>query len=151
MFIVASFDYSLYTELAVSELVEQGLKNEQILAFPMELRREPREIFDTIHHSDGVSVTDGGFILATVLMTLGVIFGFVWEWGPIIWGLLGLTVGFLLGCLIDYFWSRIKNKSKNRRKAVTELIVMVDCQEDQAEMVKKTLWGHFAHGISMIP
>lgn len=150
MFIVASFNYSLYTELAVTELLEKGLKNEQILAFPMELSEEPREIFDTIHHSDGISMTDAGFILGTAFMTLGVIYGFIWEWGPIIWGLIGLAAGFLLGCLLDYLWGKMK-RFTCRSKAITEVIIMVDCQENQVEMVKKTLRGHLALGMSVIP
>jgi len=150
LFIVASFDYSFYTELAVTELIEKGLKNEQIIALPMELSREPKEIWDTIHHSDGISMTDLGFIIGTAFMTLGVIYGFVWEWGPIIWGLIGFATGFLLGCALDYLWGKYK-RFKRQPNIITEVIIMVDCQEDQVEMVKKALLGHFALGISMIP
>ncbi|MGI6468199.1 MAG: hypothetical protein GXZ09_08130 [Syntrophomonadaceae bacterium] len=150
MFIVASFDYSLYPELAVTELIEKGLKNEQILAFPMELSIEPRQILDTNHHSDSISMTDFGFILGTAFMILGVIYGFVWKWGPIIWGLIGLVGGFFLGCTLDYLYGKIR-RFKCLRKPITELIIMIDCQEDQVEMVKQTLQGHFALGISILP
>jgi hypothetical protein len=151
VFIVASFDYSLYTELAISELLEKGLKKEQILALPMELRGERLEIMDTIHHSDGVSITDGGAILATASMTLGVIYGFILEWGPIIWGLIGLAAGFLLGCLIDFFWSKMRHSKNRHQGSKTELIIMIDCREEQADMVKKTLWNHLALGVAAIP
>jgi hypothetical protein len=150
MFVVASFDYSTYTELAVTEIIEKGLKKEQILALPLEVRGESREILDTIHHSDGVSMVDGGFILGAACMTLGVLYGFILEWGPIIWGLIGLMGGFLIGCLIDYFWGKTRH-SKNRRKGpMSEVIIMVECPVEQVEMVKMTMWGHRSLGIATI-
>jgi hypothetical protein len=137
MYVVASFHYSLHTELAVSELVEKGVKKEQILSVPLELKGETREILDTIHHSDGVSMIDGGAVLGTALMTFGVIYGFILEWGPIIWGLMGLVTGFLIGFLLDFLITKYKH-SKNRRKdTMGELILWVYCQEEQVEMVKK--------------
>lgn len=150
MFIVASFNYSAYTELAVSELIQKGLKKEQILALPMEVRGEPREILDSIHHSDGVSMVDGGFILGTAFMTLGTIYGFVLKWGPIIWGLAGLITGFLVGCLLDYVWGRSRHSKNRRKESAGELIIMVDCNNEQADMVKSTLWKHLALGVSMV-
>ncbi len=149
MYVLASFNYCLHTELAVSELVEKGLKNEQIFALPLELRGEPRQILDTIHHSDGVSMIDGGAILGTVFMTLGVIYGFIWEWGPIVWGLIGLIGGFGFGCLIDYFWGKTRQSKNRRNQSKGEVIVMVNCREDQLDMVKKTLWGHLALGLAV--
>ena len=41
----------------------------------MELSIEPRQILDTNHHSDSISMTDFGFILGTAFMILGVIYG----------------------------------------------------------------------------
>ena len=105
-------------------------------------------MLDTIHHSDGVSLIDGGAILGTVFMTLGVIYGFIWEWGPINWGLMGLVGGFLLGCLIDYLLTKTRHSKERRKGQTAEVIIMVDCREEQVEMVNKTLWGHRALGIA---
>lgn len=149
MYVLASFNYCFHTELAVSELVEKGLKNEQIFALPLELRGEPGQTLDTIHHSDGVSMIDGGAILGTVFMTLGVIYGFIWEWGPIVWGLIGLIGGFGIGCLIDYFWGKTRQLKNRGNQSKGEVIVMVNCREDQLDMVKKTLWGHLALGLAV--
>lgn len=50
---------------------------------------------------DGRSILDGAMMSVTVFMVLGAIYGFVWRWGPIIWGLLGLAGGFFLGLIIE--------------------------------------------------
>lgn len=151
MHVIATFNYSLHTELAVTELLEKNLKKEQILVVPLsEVRGEKRNILDTINHADGISLFDGGAILGSALMTLGVIYGFIAEWGPIIWGLLGLAAGFAIGLVLDLTVSRFIH-SKNRRKdKASELIVMVNCAETQVDMVKNTLQNHLALGIAII-
>lgn len=100
MYLVASFHYCMHTELAIAKVEELGVPREQIFAVPLEKRGETRHIFDTIHHADGVSLFDGGAILGSACMVLGVIYGFILAWGPIIWGLIGLAGGFLVGFLI---------------------------------------------------
>ena len=99
---------------------------------------------DTIHHSDGVSMIDGGAVLGSAFMVLGVIYGFVLTWGPIIWGLIGLATGFLLGFIIDYFWGKIRHSKNRRKESRGEVIILVNCGEGQLETVKKVLWGHLA-------
>jgi hypothetical protein len=149
MYLVASFHYCLHTELVIAKLEELGVKKEQIFAVPLEIRGETRNIFDTIHHSDGVSLFDGGAILGSVGMVLGVIYGFVLTWGPIIWGLLGLIGGFLVGFLLDITFSK-KRHSKERRNAKdAELFIIIHCDQHQVEQVKKTLWDHLAMGVAV--
>ncbi|MEN6351295.1 MAG: hypothetical protein ABFD08_18120 [Syntrophomonas sp.] len=91
MYLAASFHYCLHTEIAIAKVEQLGIKKEQILAVPLEVKGETRNIFDTIHHADGISMFDGGAILGSACMVLGVIYGFILEWGPIIWGLIGLA------------------------------------------------------------
>lgn len=151
MYLLASFEYSLHTELAITELVEKGITKERLFAVPLEVRGETRAIFDTMHHADGLSMIDGGAILGTALMTLGVIYGFVHLWGPIIWGLVGLAGGFLLGFVIDYFIGT-RRQSKNRRcDLMGEVIIMVRCDDSQVDLVKKVFWEHQALGLALIP
>ena len=151
MYLVASFNYCLHTEIAITKVEQLGIRKEQILAVPLEVRGETRHIFDTIHHSDGISLFDGGAILGTVFMVLGVIYGFVWEWGPIIWGLLGLTGGFLAGLLLDISFSKFKHSQERRNEKNAELFLIVECKEQQVEQVKKTLWDHQALGVAVLP
>ncbi len=150
MLIIASFDYCFHTELAVSELIQNGINKDQILAVPLEVRGEPRQKLDTIHHSDGVSMLDGGALLGTFTMILGAIYGFILEWGPIIWGLIGLVGGFIIGCLLDYFCGG-KRQSKDRQKQnMGQLIIIIECKTEQGEIVEKVLWGHHAFGVASV-
>ena len=120
------------------------------LAVPLEIRGEPRQIFDTIHHADGISMFDGGAILGTVCMILGIIYGFVQNWGPIIWGLIGLVAGFLLGFLLDISFSRFRHSRERRREQNAELFLLIHCPEAKVDEVKKTLWDHLALGVAVI-
>lgn len=151
MYVVASFHYNLHTEIAVTKVEEMGITKENILAIPLEKRGETRNIFDTIHHADGVSMVDGGAILGTACMVLGVVYGFVLSWGPIIWGLIGLLGGFLAGFLLDLSFSRIKHSKERRKEANGELFLMVYCDKQHVEAVKDALWEHLALGVAVLP
>jgi len=152
MYLIASFHYCLHTEIAIAKVEELGIKKEQILGVPLEIRGENRNIFDTIHHADGVSMFDGGAILGTASMVLGVIYGFVLPWGPIICGLAGLVGGFLIGFLLDLFFTRFKHSKQRRRDDKdAELFLMIQCEPQQVDQVKKALWDHLALGIAVLP
>lgn len=151
MHVIGSFHYCLHTEIAIAKLEQMGIPKNQIYAVPLQIRGETRHIFDTIHHSDGVSLFDGGAILATALMTLGVIYGFDLQWGPIIWGLIGLAAGFLIGLILDVSVSRVKHSKGRRNEKDGELFILVNCNEQQADEVARTLWGHQALGVAVIP
>lgn len=149
MYLLASFNYSLHTEIAITKLEDIGIKKEHILAVPLELRGEKPNIFDTIHHSDGISLFDGGAILGCICMVLGVIYGFVLAWGPIIWGLLGLGIGFFIGLILDLSFTKIKHTRARRSDKDGELMIMVHCEAREVEAVKKILWDHLALGIGV--
>jgi len=151
MYLVASFHYNLHTEIAITKLEQLGIPPEQILAVPLEKRGETRNIFDTIHHADGISMFDGGAILGTACMVLGVIYGFVLEWGPIVWGLLGLAGGFLAGFLLDLLFSKLKHSRERSHEQDGELFVLINCDKDQVKEVEKALWDHLALGVAVLP
>ena len=84
-------------------------------------------------------------------MVLGVIYGFVLAWGPIIWGLLGLVGGFLVGFLLDISFSKLRHSKERRADNDGELFLIVNCEQHQVEQVKKTLWEHLALGVAVLP
>lgn len=159
MYIYASFDYSAFLELAITDLEKRGIAREHILAVPLDKRVEERMVLDSIHRADGMSLFDGAMVLGAILMELGVIYGFVLEWGPIIWGLIGLLSGAVIGVLLDYFYGSIfgrkkKRSSRNQTKAGeynnTEVILTICCDNSQYEMVEKVLWDNMAFGVGKL-
>lgn len=148
MFVIATFENSIYIELAITALEQQGISNELILAAPLDKRKELRGLFDTIHKSDGFSLFDGPAILGTCFMLLGAIYGFVLDWGPILWGIIGAVSGMVLGFLIKMLM--LKKNKRGSKNISSEIVLMVRCEEHKWEMVEKILWDHFALGLTKI-
>lgn len=73
MHVIASFEYSTDLELALAKLETLGVAKENIIAIPLEEIAENKQLFDTIHDSDGSSILDLGFVLGTIFMLLGAI------------------------------------------------------------------------------
>lgn len=147
MQIFATFEHSIYLELAISELEELGIHD--ILAVPLNNRTEERKLFDNIHQADGVSLISKGLIIAFLLSTVGASIGFELEWGPIIWGLIGAVGGFLLGFIVDLLMKkRTKKKQRLLRGKNSEVILIVECEKDQKEHVKSILWNQLALGVA---
>ncbi|WP_078410988.1 hypothetical protein [Priestia abyssalis] len=149
MLVIATFENSRFIELAITALEQQGVSKEKILAAPLDKRTEPRQLFDTIHRADGFSMFDAAAILGTCLMLLGAIYGYVLEWGPIIWGIIGAVTGLLLGFLIKLLIVK-KGKGKGNKNITSEVILMIRCDNHQWETVEKTLWDHTALGMTKV-
>lgn len=97
MHIVSTFEYSQYLELAITELEKKGIAKDKILAVPLDKNIAERKILDKIQRSDGMNLFDRAAVLGTVFMVLGSIYGFILKWGPVIWALIGLAFGAMLG------------------------------------------------------
>jgi hypothetical protein len=65
MQVFSTFENTGYLELAICQLEKKGIFKENIFAVPLDNRVEEKNLFDTIHHSDGVSLIDLGAALAT--------------------------------------------------------------------------------------
>jgi hypothetical protein len=148
MLVIATFENSLFIELAITALEQTGVRKEKIFAAPLDKRTEPRQLFDTIHRADGISLFDAGAILGTCLMLLGAIYGFVLDWGPIIWGIIGALSGITIGILIK-LWI-VKKTNNDNKKISSEIILMIRCDEHQWESVQQLLWEHLALGITHV-
>jgi hypothetical protein len=148
MFVIATFENSIYIELAITALEQQGISKELILAAPLDKRKEPRNLFDSIHKSDGFSLFDGPAILGTCLMLLGAIYGYELEWGPILWGIIGAVSGLLLGFLIKMLM--LKKNKRGSKNISSEIVLMIRCEDHKWEMVEKILWDHLALGLTKI-
>jgi hypothetical protein len=150
MQILATFEYSTILEIAITELEAKGITS--IYALPLDLRKKEPRLLDTIHRADGMSFIDKGMIFAFLLSTIGASKGFVWPGGPVIWGLAGAFVGFVIGVALSgviYLIKRNKNQMQIKKGKKSEVILVVTCEDDQASVVEDILWDHKALGMAM--
>lgn len=147
--IAGTFDHSQFVELAITELEEKGIAKEKILAIPLVQEHKEFAILDTIHRADGVSIFDTASVFATTGMTLGVIYGFIWAWGPILWGLIGLFVGTAFGLVLDYLLTKRKVSIRKKTKQ-SELVLLVSCEKAQGDLVEKVLHSNTAFGVGKV-
>jgi hypothetical protein len=149
MYIVSTFEHSIYLELAVTAIQMKGIKKENIMAVPMDKKGEERRLFDTIHSSDGLSLLDLPAILGVFFGVFGGIYGFILKWGPLLWGLIAIAVGAALGFVIKLIITK-KYSHRQNGKSGTEVVVIIECIESQLEMVKDLLWANKALGVSKL-
>ncbi|MBM6616823.1 hypothetical protein [Bacillus suaedaesalsae] len=151
MQLFSTYESTIFLEMAISTLEKKGINKENIFAIPLDNRSENRKIFDNIHRSDGTSLIDIGMALATAFSVVGASIGFKLKWGPIYWGLISAFIGFLLGFLISLFIELVVKKRRRRLKGKhSEIILIIECEESQAELIENILWSHFALGVAKI-
>jgi hypothetical protein len=149
--IFATFEYSTHLEMAITSLEVQGIHKESIFAVPLTNRIVEKKIFDTLHHSDGMSFTSTGAAIGTACSVVGAGVGFSLKWGPIYWGLIGGVGGFLLGVIIDLVvYKVIKKRQRHLQEKKSDVILIVECEDTQVDFVENTLWNHLALGTARI-
>jgi hypothetical protein len=149
--IFSTFETTPYLEMAISTLEKKGIKKEIIYAVPLDNRTEDRKVFDSLHRSDGTTLIDIGVALATAFSVIGASVGFKLSWGPIYWGLIGAFIGFVLGFAIRLYIELIVKKKRRLLKGKhSEIILIIDCEESQAEFIENVLWNHFALGVAKV-
>lgn len=149
MQILATFEHTVFLEMALTRLKEKGIT--ELFAIPLDNRTEDRRLFDTLHNSDGVSLMGKGLVLAALFSVVGASRGFVLVWGPVYWGLIGAGSGFVLGFLIDLFIQKVVKKKRRLLKGKhSEVILVVNCKESEAGWIESLLWDHLALGMAKI-
>ncbi len=147
--IIATFEHSPFVEMAIHDIETLGVPAKNIVALPLENLESQTFILDSLHRADGRSVLDGAMVSGTIFMVLGTIYGFVWYWGPVIWGLLGLVGGFLLGLLIEIAFQKKKLKLFASRK--NEVYMQITCHASTKEHLLKILKARQANGYLILP
>ncbi|MBM7589101.1 hypothetical protein [Brevibacillus fulvus] len=148
--ILATFDHSPFVEMAIHDIEKLGVPAQNIVALPLENLDSQIHIIDTIHRVDGRSILDGAMMGGTIFAVLGAIYGFVLYWGPIIWGLIGLAGGFLLGLIIEI---ALKKRKKLRifTSRRSEVIIEVTCQASLQNQLIAVLKSRNADGFVIMP
>ena len=150
MHVISCFQQSIELEQAISALEDLGISNSKMIAAPLDKRGDSRKLVDSMHVTDGRSLFDLGAILGTIFMLMGVIYGFTWKIGPIWGALIGIGLGFAVGVLIDWFFTKRKVKHNEIRKSKLEVVLLIECTENELEKVENILWAHFALGVSRL-
>ncbi|TDL78569.1 hypothetical protein [Peribacillus frigoritolerans] len=153
MQVFATFNHCTYLELAISQLEQEGIPKERILAVSLKTTDDSMKLMDSIHHSDGVSLFDTGAALATAFAVIGVSIGFKLAWGPVYWGLIGAGSGLVLGFLLNFIYYRVikKKKLKLRSKTKeTEVVLVIECHEDFYRRINQVLADNYAIAIGFV-
>jgi hypothetical protein len=146
MYVFATFDHSNYVELAITAVQMKGIAKQNILGVSLDKKGEEAKLFDSIHSSDGLSLLDLPILLATFFCLFGSIYGFLLIWGPVLWGIIGMIGGFGLGLTIKLITNKkYDNRQKNLKSS--EVILVIECKDDQVEIVKDLLWANYALGV----
>lgn len=145
MYVFGTFHYSAELELALSDLEAQGISNGRIAAVHLANSQVPAvHVMDTIHRSDGVSLLDGAAVVGTAFSVIGASIGYSLVWGPIIWGLLGLFAGGIVGYAIDAWINRESRRRRRRTRDSSDVIIIVECAPDEVPQVRQTMQHRFA-------
>lgn len=147
--IIATFEHSPFVEIAIHDMEKLGIPPQNIIALPLENLDSQAHILDTIHRVDGRSILDGAMMSAAIFMVLGTIYGFIWHWGPVIWGLIGLVGGFFIGLIIELALSKTKMKIASKRKS--EVIIQVTCNHSLQDQLLKVFKTRMANGFLVMP
>lgn len=148
MYIVSAFEHTLKIETAITALEMKGIAKEDILAVPLDKQIENPVLLDRLHSSDSRSTLDVPMILATLFALFGLIYGFLLEWGPILWALIGTGGGYFLGFGIKLL--TLKRNSKKRKGKLPEVVLIISCPENRLQMVQDTLWAYSALGVGKL-
>ncbi|GLB61634.1 hypothetical protein [Cytobacillus sp. NCCP-133] len=148
MQIFATFDHSPYLEQAIRKLEQQGIQD--IFAIPLDNRKEDLKMFDTIHSSDGETLINKGMLLAVIFSVVGASRGFILDWGPIYWGMIGAVGGFLLGFMIDLILVKIKKSKPTLKGKKAEVILIIECKDEEGKQIDHILWENLALGVARV-
>lgn len=154
MYIFATYNHSFYLEVALAQLAELGLGQTSIVAVPLERQQVTAHIFDSISDTDGTSLLGGSLAFGTATMVLATIYGFIWYWGPIVWGLIGLFAGTGFGLVVSLIISQRKRRSLalagRDRNESGEVVLLIRCGEAQAQPVKEILRSNKALAVGIL-
>lgn len=145
MKVIASFKLNKHLERAIAELEHIGIDRTSILALPL-----TTQAARSMTMSNSKVMFENGPILGAILMLLGTIYGYILAWGPIIWALIGLVSGMVVGIGIDLL--RIKRRgplAADDDSRSTEVFLLVHClDKEHALYVADRLWKHQPMGVT---
>ena len=147
LYIVSSFKHSIYLELAISDLVQNGIEKENIFAIPLDQKVPTTKTINYVLGRESTNL-DGAFVMGVILAVILASIGFNLRWGPIVWGLIGTGIGMIIGYIVQKIFMR-KNQKQKREKQ-SEVFLLIRCPKDSLNLVEEVLWNHYAIGIGKV-
>lgn len=147
MYITATFQHSIKVEQAITELRQSGIPQTDILAIPIKTNDKKRMLLDTMHDADGKSMFDLPMLGAALFSLFGCVYGFIWRLGPIIWGSIGIVLGFCIGLLIKLL---VIKKDKGVKKGNADVVLFIACSKEQSDIVRNLLCNDGALGVGYL-
>ncbi|WP_248930345.1 hypothetical protein [Paenibacillus hamazuiensis] len=148
MYLICTFHHSFELEILLRDLEKIGVGRDQILAIPLHQdMMQMRKI--TATSTGGANILDIPLAIGTACMLLGVIYGYVLVWGPILWGLIGLVGGTLLTLLVHYLISKSK-QAKEPGLDKSEVIVMVNFPTYRLDRMREVIREYRPLGFAML-
>jgi hypothetical protein len=147
--IIGAFLYSLNLELLLANLEKSNIERKSIMVVPMDMDPvNPSWLEDKKKHlrDKGIEV---GIACATGFSVIGASMGFILAWGPVIWGLITAGIGFGLGFCI-FFKAKKLSRYQDRPHELPEIIVLVQCKDEQSEQIKDMMWKHSTLAVGTI-
>lgn len=145
MYVVASFKLNKNLERSIAELEFNGINRKKILALPLAVPFE-----QNIHDSYKKKLFETAPILVTIFALFGSIYGFILKWGPVLWGLIGVGLGIIIGVVFDFLRTKkMRKEAMFEDRKLTEVFLLIHCSdEDQAAKVKALIVKWSPLGIS---
>ncbi|MDF2963605.1 MAG: hypothetical protein K0S39_5340 [Paenibacillus sp.] len=152
MLIVCTFEHSVELEQALSVLAENGIHETQILAVPMDSHPNKSFAFASEASEQVHRAFEVGMACATACSVLGTSYGFILEWGPLIWGLTSALGGFGLGYgIYRYFFEPRNQKKRLKASRLPEVTVIIRCAANKYSEICKVLWRYQALTVGCVP
>lgn len=146
MYVVSVFRQTVQVELAVTALEQEGIPKMNLLAVPIEKKSSGKKLFDSMYSATGGSVFDLPMILGAFTALLGCVYGFVLEWGPVVWGVIGGVAGFGIG----FFIKLLVLKKRKKAGCDNEVVIFVACGDNKTEQIRRIFSDNGALGTSII-
>lgn len=139
MHIIAAFEPSDDLEMAILALERDGIDRNHIAAVPMESTAAKPHLLHTIYRGSGSGAFDAAAVVGTICSVLGASFGFDLKWGPVLWGLIGLAIGSIIGYILNKVFANRGNQATPSASVKASVVLIVRCHESEWRAVNETL------------
>ncbi|CAG7612134.1 hypothetical protein PAESOLCIP111_01487 [Paenibacillus solanacearum] len=150
MLIIGTFEHTIEMEEALSVLEKSGVPRSSIMAVSMDETVSRSDVTATRYPHKQTLAFEIGMALATAFSVVGISFGFVSDWGPIIWGIVSALAGFMLGAGGTCWMQRTYLRGQAQKGPLPELVVIIRCTDASFPEIRLVLQQYRALSIGRI-